>query len=430
MSGSPAVRHSPAMRFAPANLGVQFNRLWVACAAASTADGLRYAALPLAAAAVTRDPKMVAFVSAAGFAPSLLSIPVGVAVDRAGARRILQGSAGTQAVAYGLLAAAMLVGAAPVLVLCVAAFLFGAGEVATDIAVESLPGQLVNEAVAPAAFGRISATELTIEDIAGPAVAGLLFVLSPAAPFVAAALAAAIAVMAAGRIRRLPAATEHVDVEVEPPKRVWQDVREGFSWLRDRPRLMGLYGAMAASAMAGTAGEAVLVLFMLDVIGVPGAAFGVVLAIAAVGAVSGAAGSPWFVGRFGSARTVSWALAVAAVFWFLMGVSSAWLAAVVYLTVGTAAISTARVAATSMRQAEATDAVRGRAASLYRSSMLLAQFGGALIGGAVASTWGVRGPFVAGAPVVLLAAVGLGAAARRGRAVGAPRPVVNEVEAP
>ena len=389
------------MSLVPASLGTQFNRLWAACASASVADGLRWAALPLAAAAVTRDPRMIALVSAAGFAPSVLSMPLGVAVDRVGPRRIFQSASALQAVAFMGFAVAITTGTLSVAVLCLASFLFGTGEVATDIAVESLPARLVGDGSVAAAYGRISATELTLEDLAGPALAGFLFVLAPAAPFVVAGVSVAVAVVVAARIRPVVAETG----DAESVSNAWHDMQDGFRWLRGKPAVMTMFAAMALAATAGTAGEVVLVLFMLDVVGIPQVAFGAVLAVAAGGAVAGAAVSPTVVRRLGPARTVAAGLSTTAVMWFLLGLSSTVPAAVALLTAGTGALAMGRVAATSFRQAESSEAMRGRVASLYRTVMLAAQLAGSIIGGLVAGALGVRGPFLVGAPVVLVAAL-------------------------
>jgi len=56
--------------------------LW-ANAISSAGDGAYIAALPLLAITVTRDPRLIALVSAAAFMPWLvLSLPAGVFVDR------------------------------------------------------------------------------------------------------------------------------------------------------------------------------------------------------------------------------------------------------------------------------------------------------------------------------------------------------------
>jgi MFS family permease len=64
-------------------LGPDYWRLWWANAISSTGDGAFAAALPLLAVTITRDPRLVAVVTAATYLPwMVLSLPAGALVDR------------------------------------------------------------------------------------------------------------------------------------------------------------------------------------------------------------------------------------------------------------------------------------------------------------------------------------------------------------
>src|SRR5258705_2633376 len=64
-------------------LGTHCWRLWWANAISSTGDGAFVAALPLLAVTISRDPRLVAVVTAAGYLPwMVLSLPAGALVDR------------------------------------------------------------------------------------------------------------------------------------------------------------------------------------------------------------------------------------------------------------------------------------------------------------------------------------------------------------
>src|ERR1700744_4850799 len=64
-------------------LGAHYWRLWWANAISSTGDGAFVGALPLLAVTISRDPRLVAVVTAAGFFPwMVLSLPAGALVDR------------------------------------------------------------------------------------------------------------------------------------------------------------------------------------------------------------------------------------------------------------------------------------------------------------------------------------------------------------
>jgi MFS family permease len=65
------------------SLGQAYRRVLWANTVSSVGDGVCVSALPLLAVTVTRDPRLIALVSAAVFVPWLvLSLPVGVFVDR------------------------------------------------------------------------------------------------------------------------------------------------------------------------------------------------------------------------------------------------------------------------------------------------------------------------------------------------------------
>src|SRR5689334_23542284 len=64
-------------------LGARYWRLWWANTISSTGDGAFVAALPLLAVTISRDPRLVAVVTAASYLPwMVLSLPAGALVDR------------------------------------------------------------------------------------------------------------------------------------------------------------------------------------------------------------------------------------------------------------------------------------------------------------------------------------------------------------
>jgi MFS family permease len=64
-------------------LGAHYWRLWWANAVSSTGDGAFVAALPLLTVTISRDPRLVAVVTAAGYLPwMVLSLPAGALADR------------------------------------------------------------------------------------------------------------------------------------------------------------------------------------------------------------------------------------------------------------------------------------------------------------------------------------------------------------
>src|SRR3977135_1700104 len=77
-----ADRATAGDRFVTA-LGADYRRLWASSAVATLGDGVRLTALPLLAAAITRDPMAIAGLTVAADLPWLLvSLFAGALVDR------------------------------------------------------------------------------------------------------------------------------------------------------------------------------------------------------------------------------------------------------------------------------------------------------------------------------------------------------------
>ncbi|HET6794616.1 MAG TPA: MFS transporter, partial [Acidimicrobiales bacterium] len=70
-------------------LGRPFWAVWTAATVSGIGDGLLLVALPLLAAAVTRDPRAVAGVAAAQRLPWLLGVVGGAIADRTDRRRLV-----------------------------------------------------------------------------------------------------------------------------------------------------------------------------------------------------------------------------------------------------------------------------------------------------------------------------------------------------
>lgn len=105
----------------PQALGGPFWKFWSAASAANLADGVRAAALPLLAAALTSDPFGVALVAAAQQgAALLLGLHAGVTADRYAPARVLMVTDWSRMAVMALLLAAVAIDRVgiPLLVAC------------------------------------------------------------------------------------------------------------------------------------------------------------------------------------------------------------------------------------------------------------------------------------------------------------------------
>src|SRR4051795_6342962 len=138
--------------------------MYAATASSDLADGIGRTALPLAAAAYTRDPVTIAGLTTFSFLPwLLLALPSGALVDRVDRRSAMAAAnavraaaaagpppggvtrpgGGGGASAAAALAVVMLTGAGGVAVLYAVAFVLGAAETVYDSAVRALLPRLV-----------------------------------------------------------------------------------------------------------------------------------------------------------------------------------------------------------------------------------------------------------------------------------------------
>jgi MFS family permease len=108
------------------SLGQAYRRVLWANTVSSVGAGVYVAALPLLAYTVTRDPRLIAFVSAAEFLPWLVwSLPAGVIVDRYDRAVLMWRSQVVQGVIIAMIAVLLLVHQVDIALLILAGFLLG-----------------------------------------------------------------------------------------------------------------------------------------------------------------------------------------------------------------------------------------------------------------------------------------------------------------
>ncbi|MEU7586420.1 MFS transporter [Micromonospora sp. NPDC049230] len=286
-------------------LGRDFRLLWSAAVASRLGDALRTPALALLAAAVTRDPRIIAAVTVAGQLPPLLfGLLGGVYADRWDRRRTMALVDGVRAVVVAALAVAVALDRVGVAVLLLAAFLLAALGTLFDSASFALLPALVPPDALPRANGRLQAGSAVAGGFVGAPAAGVLFAAAPALPFAIDAVTFAAAAL-------LVLALAPVPVAGGPARRgsVRGEIVEGMRWLRGHRTLWRVTVLAAASNLAISGIMAVLVLYALDVLRVPPAGYGLFAAAAIVGGVSGALGAGRLAARFGTVSTLRAVLA-------------------------------------------------------------------------------------------------------------------------
>lgn len=420
-----ATTHDPAVPPGERPLPRDYWRLFTAASISNLGDGIDAAALPLVAAALTRDPLLFAGIAVVNRLPWLLfTLHAGAIADRVDRKRMMVAMNLVRALLFGALGVAIVGGWASIWLLYVITFLTGVAEVLFDTSWQPiLPAVVDHPDQLERANGRLFGAQTVLDQFVGPPVGGFLFGLGAAVPIFFDAgtfliAAGIIAAMAGSYVARRPAPTPQVELSVDPDTppspspetageatarpRLRDDIREGLVWLREHRLLRGL--ALLLGAMNGLSSMAfaIFALFALDVLGVSELGFGVLLTAVAVGSVLGSVTAERLVARIGRAGALWIALVAAVVIPAAQGTTSD---AVVFgaLSVGFGYAAVVwNVVTVSLRQTIIPDHLLGRVNAVYRfigwGSMPL----GALAGGAIANAFGLRMPFfVAGGAMLL-----------------------------
>jgi len=379
-------------------LGPAYWRLWWASAVSTTGDGVLVAALPLLAVTLTKNPLMISLVTAAEFLPwLLLSLPVGLMVDRHDRATLMWRAQVLQGSVIGVLAVLVLARWTDIAVLSVAAFGLGVGEVVFSNASQSVLPQLVRADQLPAANGNQYAVQTIGQEFAGPPLGSLLFTAAArAVPF---GLAAVSFAGSAALLTRLP---KHPPESV-PDGTGRSRVAEGLRWLLGHRLLRVVAVLLGVSSFANTMGLATLVLLVTETLKLNSRFYGLLLAAAAVGSVLGGLLNPRLTRRLGQVPSLVIAMGAVSVIYIGIGLApnAPVLAA---LEVGNGFVVTMwNIVTVTLRQRLVPNDMLGRVNSAYRMIGWGLMPVGAVAGGFVAHTASLHVPYAPGlrAPYVI-----------------------------
>lgn len=373
--------------------------LYVATAVSSFGDGVFAAAVPLAAAAVTRDPTAVAIVSAAEMIPWVLIGPfAGAAVDRLPYRAVMIVADLGRLIILGLVALAIATGHGSVPVLASAAFLVMAGTTFFDAASQSIIPELVDRDVdlLNKVNGRQGSLTSAGRSLLGPPAGSAMFVAGMAIPFVVNAVSFLVSAICVLLLKHKTARVPNRDVSI------LRSIRDGMVWLARHKVLRALAILIAVSNLSYSAATATLVLFAQESLHITNAVYGVLLAVGALGNIAGGLLASRVIAKIGDARSLQLAMAAQVLAWFGLALTTNAFVAGAALAVAFMGTSIATVVAVSARQRLTPADLLGRVVTSFRvlgTGMLPA---GGIVGGLVASAWGLRAPlWAAGALLVV-----------------------------
>lgn len=375
--------------------------LLVSTGVSVSGDGAFIAAAPLLAASLTKSPIAISMVTLATYVPWLLvGLPAGALVDRWPKRLVMVTADLARAAALAGLCLLIWSGHASVSVLVVTILIVCAGQCFFDPAAQGVISTVVGQdrTRLDHVNGQFWALDSMGRALIGPFGGSWLFTLGRVFPFVGDCLSFIVSAVSVGRLPRLaPPPREH-----EP---VLSAVKTGMRQLVQSRELLVLALGMGAYNCGYNIAFATFVLYAHNDLKVGAVAYGALLASMAVGGVlAGWRGTRAVKSK--SAREVhAAALTVQAFAWLAVALAAnVWLTAVVFAIMGAASTLTT-VAVSSARQTLAPEGSLGRIVAAFRVFGLGLAGLGALIGGALASNFGLAVPMFAAVFVQLSAAV-------------------------
>lgn len=379
-----------------------FLTFWAAQTVSVFGSQITLLALPLAAVVLMdASAAQMGGLLAAGTLPTLLfSLPAGVWVDRLPRRPVM---IATDIGRAALLASVPLAWAADMLTLTqlyVVAFLARALTLLFDLAYHSYLPVLIGRDDLPEGNAKLQVSQ-SAALITGPGIAGVLVQILTAP--VAILADACSFVLSALFLRRLNA--PEPKQTAGPARSLRSEIVEGVRFIWDQPALRSIAAAAAAWNLFGNALLALYILFLTDELGLSAGWLGFIFGAGSVGFLAGAAWSHRLAEVIGRGKLMTAGVFMNGIGWLVVPLAAgSVLILVVTLSLARILTSAGSMAfdinALTTRQQVTPDRLLGRvfASSRFISGGIAPV--GALLGGAAATTLGIK-------PVLVVCAVGL-----------------------
>ena len=264
----------------------------------------------------------------------------------------------------------------------------GTAEVFVDATAGTLTPMLVDKRDLGIANSRLMAGMITGNQLVGPAIGALLFTVGMVYPFSVTVVCIAVGVLLVSRIGTPPGAVrEHVDTHVR------QDIADGVRWLMGNPPVRTLAIIIVVFNVTWAAPWAVLVLWALERVGINEAGFGLLTTASALGGLLATFSYGWLERRVPLARLMRAVLLCEVLFHLAMALTtSPWTAYPLMFFFGAYAFVWGTLSQ-AVRQRAVPSELQGRVGSVYMICVMGGMLVGSLLGGLIASAWGLTAPW-------------------------------------
>ena len=370
-----------------------FRGLWLAQTVSQVGTQITFLAMPLVAIlALGATPLEVGILGAVDFLPFLLfTLPAGVWVDRLHRRRILIAADIGRALVLAVVPIAYLAGVLAMWQLYVVGFIAGTLTVFFDVGYQAFLPELVPRERLPEGNSRLEVSRSAAQ-VVGPGLAGVL-VGAVTAPL--AILVDAVSyVVSSLFLFRIPASAVRTRAAEDAPRAGFRhEIAEGLRYFAGNVYLRVTAAAVTVLNFAGQLGFAVYLVFVVRELGLSPAAIGLTVAIGGIGTIVGAAMAQTIGERLGIGRALMLACFLFVLATLLVAVAPPALPIPFLVASGLIqgpGVMIINVNALSLRQAVTPDPLLGRVNATGRWIAWGTIPIGALVGGILGTTIGLR----------------------------------------
>ena len=356
------------------------------------------------ALSLTDDPRLIAAISFAAMLPWLvLSLPAGVYLDRHDRQKIMYRANIIRGLLFGLIAIGAATETLNIYLLIAAAAVGGVCELFFDMSSQAILPAIVTEDSLEVANSRLYISQIISNGFVGLPFGAWIFVIAIYAPF---GLNAVALIVAALLIRSIQ--IKDKTQNATSLNSFGADLKQGLAWLWKHDLLRTLAIMLGVANMCGMFAQAVFVKFARDELGLGARGFGILLAAISIGSILGGLVGERVSKRLGATAAIILAYIVFGISDVIPGVfPEIWAVALSGIVMAIAG-TTWNVITVSMRQRLIPTELFGRVNSVYRFIGTGSTAIGALIGGQIAFSFGLRATYLASGVVLLIALITLG----------------------
>jgi MFS family permease len=365
----------------------RLNWLLSSSAVSNLGDGIGRVAFPLLAANLTRDPVLIAGLSATQFLPWLLfALVAGTLIDRIDRRKAMIIANLVRAVVVGVMGVLVYFDTVSISLVYAAALLIGTAETVAESAANVLIPAVVDRGRLEDANSKLQACEIVGQTFLGGPIGSATFAIFAAFPFLlnsaGFALAAVLLLGLAGTYRAKSPAE---------PTRLRTDIADGISWLRRSPILLRLVVIAGLVSLTTELAQAQLVLYALQDMRLSDATFGFFAFVGGIGGLAGAGFAPRLIKRSSRRTVLLGGIVFCAIGFAGMGLSALPAVSAILFGVFAAAVVSVNVVLATIRHTLVPSDILGRVLGVWRTVVWGAVPVGALLGGLMTAALGAAG---------------------------------------